>query len=226
MGTGFTAMQEGLKDSETEQSLSDITGVILAGGKSTRYGKNKSFVEVHGVPLIRRVINVLKGIFQEIIIITNSPYEYHHLGLPMYEDIIKGLGPIGGIYTGLKHMKNEKGLFVACDMPFLNPSLIVHMIESIDDFNALVPRMGWKIEALHSIYTKSCIPHIEDLIDTHQYQVIKLFERVRTKFIEKEEIELFDPDFKSFININCPDDLKNIIQKRLFAKPQKNLRQE
>lgn len=212
MKTGYTAMQEGLKASDRAGCFSDVAGVILAGGKSSRYGRNKSFVEVEGIPLIQRVIDVLEDIFQEIIIITNSPERYSHLGLPMYEDIIKGLGPIGGIYTGLMRMGPERGLFVACDMPFLNRSLIIHMVKSIDNFNAIVPRMGWKIEALHSIYSKSCIPHIRALIDKGQYQIMRLFDMVETRFIEQDEIERFDPDLRSFININYPDDLKILIK--------------
>ena len=83
-------------------SSKDITGIILAGGKSLRYGRNKALVEVDGMRLIERVIRVMQPLFKDLMIITNTPREYDYLQLPMHEDLIKGLGPIGGVYTGVE----------------------------------------------------------------------------------------------------------------------------
>ena len=81
------------------------------------------------------------SVFEELIIITNDPGEYSSLGLPMHEDLIKGLGPLGGIYTGLEKMPERLGFFVACDMPFLNEDLIRYITEKMDDdLDAVVPR--------------------------------------------------------------------------------------
>ena len=118
----------------THSRFEGITGVVLAGGKSSRYGKNKALVELDGVRLIERVIGVMGSVFKHVIIITNTPHEYAYLQLPMFEDLIKGLGPIGGIYTGLEAISDDAGFFVACDMPFLNAPLVRHIVEIKDEY--------------------------------------------------------------------------------------------
>jgi molybdopterin-guanine dinucleotide biosynthesis protein A len=186
-----------------------IPGIILAGGKSSRYGRNKALIEMNGIRLIERVIGVMEPVFEHLIIITNTPQEYAYLQLPTYEDLIKGLGPLGGIFTGLEAISDEVGFFVACDMPFLNSELIRHMVETREDFDAVVPRIDWKIETLHAIYSKGCLPAIRELIDARNYQVIKFLHKVRVRYVEEEEIRAFDPELKSFFNINRPEELLN-----------------
>ena len=129
----------------------DITGVILAGGKSSRYGTNKAFAKINGIPLIENVIRVMRSLFQDLVLITNTPDEYAYLELPMYEDLIKDLGPIGGIYTALNSITNDAGFFVACDMPSLNPGLIRYMVGIRDDFDVVVPKISWKMEKTSSL---------------------------------------------------------------------------
>jgi len=188
--------------------LKDISGVILVGGKSSRFGANKAFVQVEGVPLIEHVIHVLRALFDHIVLITNTPREYAHLQLPMYQDLVKGLGPLGGIYTALQCISTEAGFFVACDMPHLNPDLISHMAGIAKDHDAVVPRVGWKLEALHALYRQSCLPAVEKLIRDRQYQIIRFFEAVSTRYVDEVEIRKFDPDLRSFFNINRPEDLE------------------
>ena len=196
------------KDSDPIISSSkDITGIILAGGKSLRYGRNKALVEVDGTRLIERVISVMQPLFETLIIITNTPREYDYLQLPMHEDVIKGLGPVGGVYTGLETISSESGFFVACDMPFLQSDLIHHMVEIKGDFDAVVPKVDWKIEPLHAIYTRNCLPVIKKLIDAQGYQIIKFFDNIRVRYVKEEEIRSFDSRLKSFLNVNSPREL-------------------
>jgi molybdopterin-guanine dinucleotide biosynthesis protein A len=185
----------------------DITGIILAGGKSLRYGTNKALVEVDGIRLIERVIRVIQPLFEKLMIITNTPREYDYLRIPMHEDIIKGLGPLGGVYTGLNIMSTESGFFVACDMPFLQGDLIRHMVEIKADFDAVVPKVDWKIEPLHAIYTRNCLPAVKKLIDANGYQIIRFFDNVRVRYVKEEEIRSFDSELKSFLNVNSPEEL-------------------
>ena len=196
------------KDSDPIISSSkDITGIILAGGRSLRYGKNKALVEVDGTRLIERVISVMQPLFESLMIITNTPREYDYLQLPMHEDIIKGLGPLGGVYTGLEAISSESGFFVACDMPFLQSDFIRHMVEIKGDFDAVVPKVDWKIEPLHAIYTRNCLPAIKKLINARGYQIIKFFDNIRVRYVEEEEIRCFDTKLKSFLNVNSPREL-------------------
>jgi molybdopterin-guanine dinucleotide biosynthesis protein A len=83
------------------------------------------------------------------------------------------------------------------------------MVEVRDDFDAVVPRMDWKIEALHAVYTKACLPAIRELIDSGEYQIIKIFSKIRVKFVDEEKIRAFDPQLRSFFNVNRPQELSD-----------------
>jgi molybdopterin-guanine dinucleotide biosynthesis protein A len=194
--------------------VKDVTGVVLAGGRSSRYGKNKALVKVDGIPLVERALRTMGTIFDHIVLITNTPNEYAYLQVPMFQDIIEGLGPLGGIYTGLKMISDQAGFFVACDMPFLNPHLIQHMVAIRDDFDVVVPRISGWIEALHGLYTIGCRESIERLIQSGSYQIFQFFSTVSVCFLDEDEIRKWDPYLKSFLNINTPDELKRLEQDR------------
>ncbi|MGD2126602.1 MAG: molybdenum cofactor guanylyltransferase [Desulfobacteraceae bacterium] len=206
-------MSTTLRDSAYKNApIKGITGLILVGGKSRRYGSNKALVKVDGIRLIDRAVRVVRSVFQDVVLVTNSPHEYAYLGVPMVEDLIKGLGPLGGVYTGLESMSDEAGFFVACDMPFLNEALVRHIVSQRDDFDAVVPRMGWMIEPLHAVYSKNCLPAIRELIDSQEYQIVKFLHKVRIRYLDEDEIRAFDPQLRSFFNINEPQDLPNAVK--------------
>jgi molybdopterin-guanine dinucleotide biosynthesis protein A len=196
---------------QMEASLfNDISGVILAGGKSSRYGKNKALEKIDGVPLIERVVSVMGSVFEHLIVITNTPDDYGYLNLPMYGDLIRGLGPIGGIYTGLSVIPNNFGFFVACDMPLLNQGLIRHMTENRAEFDVVVPRIKGMMETLHAIYGKGCVPAIKNLIASGEYQTVRIFKDLSVRYIDEDEIRSIDPGLRSFININRPQELRRL----------------
>lgn len=191
--------------------LEGIAGVILAGGKSTRYGTNKAFAEVHGTKLIERVVQTMEPLFERLLLVTNTPHEYSYLELPMAEDIIKGLGPIGGIHTGLETISDQAGFFVACDMPYLNENLLRHMVTLKEDFDAVIPRVGRMVEPLHALYTKQCLPAIRESIDLRAYQAMRFFQKIRVRYVDEEELRSIDPQLRFFFNINKPEDLRGLI---------------
>ncbi len=191
------------RDSDPKRSRPiDVTGIILAGGMSTRYGTDKALAEIQGVPLVERIVRVMAVIFRRVILITNTPKRYSFLKLPMHQDLVPGIGPLGGIYTGLKLMAGRAGFVAACDMPFLNPDLVRHMLEIQGHFDAVVPKMDWKIEALHALYSRSCLPAIERSIDSRRYQIFKFFSQIDVRYIDEDEIRIYDPDLRSFYNVN------------------------
>jgi molybdopterin-guanine dinucleotide biosynthesis protein A len=198
-------------ESESIRTFPGVTGIILAGGKSSRYGSNKALVELNGTRLIERAVGVMRAVFQEVILVTNTPSDYAFLELPMVPDLIKGLGPIGGVYTGLETISGKAGFIIACDMPFLHEGLIRHMAEVRQNFDAVVPRIGWMIEPLHALYTKNCLPVIKASIEAHEYQIAKCLQKLRVKYLEKEELLAFDPELMSFFNINEPKDLPSCL---------------
>ena len=189
-----------------------LTGIILAGGMSSRYGADKALADIRGVPLVERVVQVMTAIFPHVILITNTPKRYRFLNLPMHEDLVKGIGPLGGIYTGLKLMEGRAGFVAACDMPFLSTDLVRHMVEIQGNFDAVVPKMDWKIEALHALYSRCCLPAIEGLIDSRQYQVFKFFSQIDVRYIDEDEIRVYDPDLRSFYNVNDPREWQKAVR--------------
>lgn len=194
-------------DNQPQTNTSGVSGIILAGGKSSRYGSNKALVKVNGARLIERAVAAMKTVFEQVILVTNTPDDYAFLELPMVQDLIKGLGPIGGIYTGLETISEKAGFFVACDMPFLQEGLLRHMVDVRQDFDAVIPRMDWMIEPLHALYTKNCLQVIKASIEAHEYQIVKCLQQLRVRYVEGGELLAFDPKLLSFFNINEPKDL-------------------
>lgn len=189
-------------------TAADVTGVILAGGESRRYGRNKALERLGGIPLIERVRRVLAEIFPEILLITNCPRKFAHLQLPMHRDRIRGLGPMGGIHAALTVMRTPWAFFVACDMPSLNPALIRYMVARLErGIDVVMPRVQGKMEALHAIYGLGCLPAFERLIQRRTYQVIRVLPQVTVRYVEEDEIRALDPDLRGFVNINHPREL-------------------
>jgi molybdenum cofactor guanylyltransferase len=185
----------------------DITAFVIAGGKSTRFGKDKLLYKIDGISLLEQVTNVLKNIFQNIIIIGNESEKFSYLGLESQQDMIQGVGPIAGIYTALMISKTEKNFCVAGDLPFLNPGLIEYMISVSADFDIIVPIINGYFESLHAIYSKNCIKFIDEIIAKGDNQIIKIYGKCRLKKVEEPEIKIFADPAHIFKNINYLEDL-------------------
>ena len=108
-----------------ERTKVEVTGVILAGGKSSRMGKNKALLELGGKRIIESEINLFKSIFKEVILVTNSPLEYAGFDIKIVTDIFPEKGSLGGIYTGLFYSSYDYSFVASCDMPFLRRDMIV-----------------------------------------------------------------------------------------------------
>ena len=137
-------------------------GIILAGGKSTRMQANKSFEKIKGRTLIEIIVNILKPIFNDkIIIITNETELYGHLNVRLHRDLLQGKGPLGGIYTGLMVSPSFYNFFLPCDMPFVNGEAIEYMIEEKEGYDVIVPVIRGYIEPLYGIYSKSALNQLK-----------------------------------------------------------------
>jgi molybdopterin-guanine dinucleotide biosynthesis protein A len=171
-------------------------------------GTNKAFAEVGGVPIIERILQRIGDLGEEIILITNTPAEYAHLGLPSYADCIPGKGPLGGLYTALSEAHYPYVLVVSCDQPFLNPTLLQSLIDQREAVDVVVPldREDYP-QSMHAVYGKGCLPAIQDCLDADKLKVIGFFPQVRVRKISGEDIDRYDPQRISFVNVNTPDDL-------------------
>ncbi len=184
-----------------------ITSILLAGGRSARLGRDKAFLQVNGQFLIERILRRLGQISEETIIVANEVDRYEQFEGIVITDVSPGKGALGGIFSGLTRASNHHSLVVACDMPFLNVSLLRYMQGLAADYDVVIPRVGGLTEALHAIYSKNCLPFIERQLQMGDLRIVHFFPQVRVRYVEQEEIETFDPEHLSFLNINSQEDL-------------------
>ena len=190
-------------------AVQEINAIILAGGKNSRMsGQDKAFLEIEGQPIIERLIGKLKLLVNKIIVVTNSPEKYSGFDCLLVKDDLPGLGPLMGIYSGLKFSSEMYNFICACDMPFLNPGLAKYMIEQRENYDVLVADVEGKLHPLFGIYSKNCIPVIEELLKQNILNVRSLFPKVKSRFIKKEELKKFDPELLSLVNINTREELR------------------
>jgi len=181
-------------------SLIEVGLIILAGGKSSRMGQNKAFLSLGELSLIERIIK--KGQeagIREIIVVANDVEKYKFLGVKVVKDFYPGQGPLSGIHSGLIHSEYLNNFIVPCDMPFIAIDIINKLLTAQNDYQVVVPIMDGKYQPLTAIYTKNCIPHIEYLLKNNITKVIKLYDLVKTSYVELDEDA-------SFFNINTPED--------------------
>lgn len=189
-------------------------GIILAGGKGRRLGREKAWVELGGSSLIQRAVSNLEFLNSEIVIVKAPEGELPpisaRVNLKVVQDSVGGKGPLAGIFTGLVNSKYRYNLVTACDMPLLNKDLAKYLASIVEDYDAVVPRLGPHVEPLQALYSKDCIGEIEKLLEQDRLKVDGIFSRVRTRFVESAEIERFDPLHLSFMNVNTLADLKKV----------------
>lgn len=189
-----------------ESSEERITPLILVGGKSQRMGTNKSFVLLDGKPMLEVVLSIIRPLFShQPILVANSSNLYAHLNLPIVEDIYKEKGPLGGIHAALSYSSTPYIFVFGCDMPFLQPALIEYMVNKLEDEDILIPRDGKRIEPLHAIYSKNCLPAVEAQIRQGSFKIQSFFSQVRIKYLEKEDLAVFGQS--CFSNINNQEEL-------------------
>ncbi len=194
-----------------------VTCAVLAGGQSRRMGVDKAFLELGGRPLIQWTLEALAGIGQEIIIIANDRQRYAGLGVRVEPDILPGYGALGGIYTALARASCARVLVVACDMPFLSRPLLRYLVGLSSQFDAVVPRLPDGVEPLHAVYTKACLDPIRRALARGEKRIISFFADICLRYVEPAEIAVFDPEFRSFMNLNTPADLEAI--RKLLEPP-------
>lgn len=185
-----------------------ITGVIQAGGKSTRMGgRPKALIELGGRRIVERVVAALAPAVDDILIVTNTPELYTFLGLPMVGDVYPDRGSLGGIYSGLR-AAGEVALTVACDMPFLHPEVVRLVVSRAGEGDVVIPRVGNQLETMHAAYGKACLPHIEKRLLAGQLRIVEFFAGLQVVEIAEADVARFRDPGVAFMNVNTPDELE------------------
>jgi molybdopterin-guanine dinucleotide biosynthesis protein A len=187
-----------------------ISGVILAGGRSRRMGRDKALLSVDGRTLVEIVADRLREAGADpLLVVTKAPERLGHLarvGLRVVEDALPSGHPLAGAYTGLLHA-NGPSFVCACDMPFLNSALIRFLAELANGADAVVPRHGRGYEPLHAVYTPACLDAMRRCVARHDATTGFLAD-VRVHVVEEADVRRFDPHLASFENVNTPQEFE------------------
>lgn len=162
------------------------TGIILAGGQSSRMGQNKALMRMSGVTVIERIASELDKIVDELLIVTNSLREYDFLKIQLVEDEQKGKGPLAGIQAGLKASRSDQNLIVACDMPFISTSLGQFLLEELRDYQAAIPKLDGRIHPLFGAYHKDVLPMVTQCLANNELRIQSLLHHVQVKMVTED----------------------------------------
>jgi len=203
----------------------NVTGIILSGGKSKRMGENKAFLKLGNESLIEKIANLMKSLFTEVILITNSIEEYSFLDIPSFADIYKDKGPLAGIHSGLKHSKTEVNIVISCDMPFISKEAIEYLVKFKSGKEVLIYSEDKLLQQMLTRYSKSVIPKAEKLLNGHpleimknrnQYSLYNLLDNVSVETIVVEKLNFYHE--KLFYNVNRLEEFKAILNMNVDAK--------
>ncbi|MEA3233008.1 MAG: molybdenum cofactor guanylyltransferase [Thermodesulfobacteriota bacterium] len=195
-----------------------ITGVILAGGLNTRFnGENKAFIRLDGQTIIERLYRLFRNLFDEIIIVTNSPVLFSGFDCLVAADLFSFRASLTGIHTGLFYATRDHIFVCACDTPFVKAALIETVLEaSHPSGGASIPATSAGLEPLCAVYAKKSLPLVERHVARSQMKIQRVFGKKRIHEISEKKLRRVDPDLVSFFNINRPEDLD--LAKRMVAK--------
>ena len=200
-----------------------VTLLINAGGASQRMGQPKALLPVpgSGEPLIRHIAARLLPLADELLVIANDPAVVEAVqpldarwqraarwqtAARCLPDAFPNSGPLGGLATGLAVMEGWC-ICVACDLPFVQPAVFRYLLEQAsDEWDAVVPLIANRPEPLHALYHRRCLPAIEAALQTGRRRMDSFLPGVRTRFVTEAELRGIDPDLRSFVNVNTPEE--------------------
>jgi molybdopterin-guanine dinucleotide biosynthesis protein A len=186
-----------------------VTPVVLAGGRGTRLGGvNKALLEISGRRVIDRLLAALRPLAAGDIVIVNNDGSLAGLpGTVLVPDVDPGAGALVGLYSGLRAVRTPLATATACDMPFVSTDLLRALLALAPGHDAVVPVLEDQPEPLHAVYRVSCLPAIEAALAAGRKRLIAFYDAVAVRYVGEAELQQWDPDLRSFLNINRPEDL-------------------
>ena len=191
---------------EENQLQRDLTGLVLAGGASQRMGRDKAFLQLDGRALIEIVIERMREVCDEVIVVASDASSYAGLGVAVATDRFRDVGVLGGLHAGLAEASHELTLVVGCDMPFLKPKLMRAFGGWAKSYDVVLLRHNGYVEPLHAAYRRTCLRPIETVIRAGKRRIVSFFPQVRVRYIAPQEIGSLDPQLESFRNLNTPEE--------------------
>lgn len=168
--------------------MKDTTVVIMAGGQSRRFGSNKALAQWDGEPLIQRIIRRVSKVTDDLVLSVREQGDYDWLDVPKVVDLVKGAGPMGGLYSCLKALDTEKVVLVACDMPLVCPELIEFMINLECQEPVVIPVANGREHPLHARYHHGLLPLVERLVQDGRYKMKELLDQVSVRTVTQKDL--------------------------------------
>ncbi len=189
--------------------ITDVTGVLLAGGKSTRMGQDKRFLCIGGQTLLERGLCAMCALFERVCVVIAQDGLLPPAQVPVFRDVVPDCGSLGGLYTGLREASTSYIFVAACDMPFLNSNLVKYMIGLREEADIIVASWKARLQPIHAVYSKRCMASFEDMIGRQELKIQDVFQQpsLTVRIVLENEVIQIDPEGRSFININSPADL-------------------
>lgn len=191
------------------KQLTDVSGVILVGGKSRRMGKDKAFLEVGDQPLIAPVVDLFRDNFLRVVLVGDRPELFAYFGLPVVSDIYPG-SSLGGLHAGLAQAGTRYIFVASCDMPFPCQPLLRYLCSLRAGYDVVVPKGPSGYEPLFAVYSRDCLVTMERHLKNNRLSIRNLYPHVRVREVEASELERLDPAGSCFVNINTPEDLAHL----------------
>ena len=194
----------------TSKSKFPCSGVILSGGLAARYdGTEKAFLQVGGIRILDRIYEIYRELFDEIILVTNTPEKFLEWDLLIVSDLFQIRSSLTGIHAGLFYMTNPYAFFSACDTPFLKKEIVESVIGKIEaQIDIVMPETSAGFEPLCAAYSKRCLEAAQNNLEQKKLKITRTFRKSRIKTISEKALRKIDPELLSFFNINTPEDLQ------------------
>jgi len=188
----------------------DVTGVLLAGGKSRRMGEDKRFLIVGEETFLERGVRVLRSMFQEVLVVIAQDGPPLSVDAGVVRDLVPECGSLGGLYTGLMQATTPWVFAVACDMPFLDQAVIAQFTKRKGVADIVMANLAARLHPMHALYGKRCLPPLEQMIQARQLKIQELVSHVslHVQYVTETDLFTLDPSWRSFHNVNTPADLE------------------
>jgi molybdenum cofactor guanylyltransferase len=188
----------------------EVTGVLLAGGKSRRMGEDKRYLVVGEETLLERGLGVLRSVFQEVLVVIAQDSPPVGVDARVVRDLVPECGSLGGLYTGLMRATTSSIFVVACDMPFLDRTVIAQFTSRRATADIVMAKLAAQLHPMHALYGKRCLPVLEQMIQARQLKIQELVSHasLRVQYVTEADLLAIDPSGRSFQNVNTPADLE------------------
>ncbi|MDR7418605.1 MAG: molybdenum cofactor guanylyltransferase [Armatimonadota bacterium] len=191
----------------------ELTGLVLAGGESRRMGRDKALLDVGGVPMIRRVLEALRPVCGDLVIVTKTPGAYNDLRARVVIDDEPTQAPLIGLRAGLAAVATPWAFAAACDLPRLSTAAVRYLAGLAPGYDAVVPHVGGRWHPLHAVYATKARPVFEQRVREGMLTLAGTLAALRVRKVEAEELAAVDPDLDTLWNVNTESDYRALLER-------------